>query len=257
MTDEELRAMLDAVGPEDGPEDGELDPRWEALAMGELEDEERGRLAQLAAASPTAADLLDLYEPLDEEALARATERVLALRPAEPAPVVFGKGAWSNPEAEAAPPGMLAQILAVLRRPVLVAPILALAGLLLVVGPLTRSQGLPDYDASWRSGDRLQRSDETLAGPGRTFSPGSRVEVVLTPLGDVDGPVTVQTTLMVAGEALSFSPTVEVTEDGLVRVLGTLPTAGLVEGEGVLQVRLSSADAERMVSLPLVLTAQP
>ena len=57
MKDKDLQALLDSIGPDDGPEADDLDPRWEALAMGTLGPEDEARLLALGGTSRSGGDL--------------------------------------------------------------------------------------------------------------------------------------------------------------------------------------------------------
>ncbi|HVK69659.1 MAG TPA: hypothetical protein VM694_34615, partial [Polyangium sp.] len=86
MKDDDL---LDALGRAARKNDLLADPRLDALARGELSDEEIKKLAEGSAA---ARDAVEAFRPLDEQARARLTEQALAgigaQSPAAPAEVV-------------------------------------------------------------------------------------------------------------------------------------------------------------------------
>jgi hypothetical protein len=254
--DDDLKALLDAIGPDDGPDEA-LDEAWEALALGELDEDGIATLRARAATSPRDSDLLDLHEPLEADVVASVTDRILASRPAEPAPVQFREGAWEVPT-EAVPAGatetttVFATILAWFRQPMLVGPALALAVALLMVLPRAGDIA-PTYEVELRSGDHSSRDADDLA-PNRAHAPGSRVELVLMP-SQAERVQQVSAVLTQAGVVMKLDLETEVAEDGAIRVQSTVPNA-MPAGDATLDLRLETEAGVRTVTVPLEVTAR-
>ena len=67
MNDEELLQALARLSREETSEErSRLDQRWDCLSAGDLSEEERAELQELAASSPEHAQALDAFSPLDE-----------------------------------------------------------------------------------------------------------------------------------------------------------------------------------------------
>lgn len=217
MTDEELKRLLDTVGPEDAAEAGDVDARWEALAAGELPPEEARGLTAVASTSQRGQELLDTLTPLDADFQRRTAERLMALRPAAPAPVVLA--AAPRP---ASGEGLVARLLAWLRRPVVLLPVLAVAmALVMVRAP---AEPLPAYGVEVRMGDQATRGTPVVAGRP-TLSTGSRLDVVVRPQAAVDGPVSAAVFQRSGGVATALPLQIDVDPRGSVRVQGVVGEA--------------------------------
>jgi hypothetical protein len=217
VTDEELKRLLDSVGPDDAPEAADVDARFEALALGELSADEVRRLTAVAATSQRGQELVDALMPLDADFHRRTADRLMALRPAAPAPVVIA--AAPKP---AASEGVVARLVAWLRRPVVLLPVLMVAVALFVVrAPV---EPLPEYGVELRMGDKATRGTPVVAGRP-TLSTGSRLDVVVRPHAAVDGPVSAAVFQRAGGVATALAVQVDVDPRGSVRVQGVVGEA--------------------------------
>jgi hypothetical protein len=248
MNDEELRRLLDGIGPE-GDELDELDEALEALARGELSPAEANRLrARVSADRP---DLLDLFEPLEEDYIARTAARVVAMRPADPAPVVWSEadrlaqveetqaipakvswwkrwvGGWSLPQVFV---------------PVLVAAVAAVV----VLPPLSGPAPLPPYSVEILSGDRMQRSDLEGYTELPAVSHGSLLRFAVKPEQAVAGRVQVAVYAVEGERWAPVQPDVEHDPDsGAVLIIGEVGEVfDATLGAHELAVVLGSAGAE-------------
>jgi hypothetical protein len=198
MTEEELAILLDAIGP-DGGTDEPQEGVWERLALGDLDEAEANQLRVRASSSATERDMLDLFEPLDDDYAARTTQRLMSLRPDAPAPVVWSEAdkrasiPTSAPVPAAAPrASLLERLVAAFRQPVWVGTMVTAAAVMLVFGGnLGGPEPLPSYDLVMMSGDKLVRSEDAAnVSQGVVFSEGSLMRVTLTPavsvIHDVD-----------------------------------------------------------------------
>jgi hypothetical protein len=240
MTEEELRRLLDGIGPE--ADELHESEELEALATGALSAEAANRLrARLSGDRP---DLLDLYEPLDEDVAARTAARVLAMRSAAPAPV-----RWSEADQRASvpePTPAAVKGVAPARRVgwlVWLLPVWAAAITMLVVGPSAPAP-LPEYRVELASGDRAQRSDEAVSTELPSVSAGSLLRFVVTP---VEAPVgSVRAAVYAAEGWAAVAAEVEVDpESGAVLVIGEVGEAfDAALGEHELVVVIASEGAE-------------
>lgn len=219
-----LDELLDSIGPDDGPDVTDLDPRWEALTRGELDEAEVRRLQALAASSRRAGDVAAAFEPLDDDFVARTTERLLAMRPDDPAPVVL-----AAPAPTPTLPSLLARIRAALGGGSawrvglggLMVPVLVAALALVAVVP-PAADALPAYRAELHMGDRAERGADDAPAAIPAVSAGSKVDVVARPAAPVDGPVSVGVFRLVDGRAEELALDVTVATGGVVRVRGVV-----------------------------------
>jgi hypothetical protein len=214
-----------------------VDPRWEALARGELGDREREELL-----AEEGDELLPLFEPLGDDFANQAADRILARRQEERVPggaevvrPAFGRARWLT----------------------VLAPALALAAAaLLYVATLDPASSLPEYTVEGEGGDRALRGTPADSGPVR-LSAGSRVEIVGRPqeraAGPVDAAVVVRTT---EGEE-PWTGRLDVSESGAVRLTGiigqdlALPT-GPAEVVITLRLRQNGDDGAQVLSVPIL-----
>lgn len=213
MSDDLLRALARVARERREAEARE--PKWEGLTEGTLSEEERRELERLAGESPEAKAAHEAFRPLD----AAAKERIVARLEQEGA----GKKVVS---------------LAARRRLArVVVPALAAlaAGVLLFVLPRSGAAPVPDYALSF-SGEQAVRADVPEAEVPRV-GPGSRFTVLLRPQRAVEGKVEARAFLVRPGEARAWSPRLEVSEEGAVRIQGEgAALASVSPGEWTLAV---------------------
>lgn len=251
MSRDELSALLDEIGPDEGP--APVDDAWLALTMGELDDDAAAGLRASAATSQRDSDLLDLYDPLESDVATRIAQRVVKMRPETPAPVEFATQPWEVPEAPVAPaaaePSLWSRLRAWWGMPLLL-PMLAVASLMLMVQPEPQLA----YSGEILSGDRADRNDAIPAGS--VHARGSMVEVKLTPDGERAGVTSIAGVLRVGGAQTVVSPGFEVGADGSVLVRMSVPEDAAVGG-GTLSLTLSGAQGAGQVDVPIVISAAP
>ncbi|HSP78024.1 MAG TPA: hypothetical protein VLQ93_05820, partial [Myxococcaceae bacterium] len=182
-----------------------LDPRWESLAEGELSDAEREELERLAREEPAAAEAYEAFRPLEAE----IRERIVARVEQELASATAG-----SPSAQVVP-------LVRPRRTRVLLPMLsalAAAVALFVVASPGDVPPVPAYALSL-SGEQTVRSE--VPGPEvARLGPGSRLELILRPEREVEGAVEVRAFLLRPGEARRWTPPMEHSPEGAVRIHG-------------------------------------
>jgi hypothetical protein len=207
MSDDELLKELARVAREQ-KQDGKLDERWDGLSAGTLSDEERAELERLAAQSPEGKEAHEAFRPLD----AAARERISARLEQELAP--------ARPQAPAE--RREAKVLPFRRRGWQVASGAAVAAAAAVAAfvllPAQKGPPLPGYSLSL-AGIQELRSDGAEAEVAR-LEPGSQLVLVLRPEQAVGGRVEVRAFLFRDGEGRAWTPPMEVSEDGAVRIRG-------------------------------------
>ncbi|WP_164018023.1 hypothetical protein [Pyxidicoccus trucidator] len=183
------------------------DERWESLTEGTLSEDERRELERLAAEDPSAAEAYEALRPLDaaaREGIATRLERELAAEPAREA----------APPARSAPPAPRSRWR---RLAPAVAALAAAAAVLLLALP-REAPPLPGYTLSVSS-EQAVRAGATEPEVPR-LGPGSRLDVLLRPEQAVEGPVEVRAFLLRSGEARAWSPLLERSPEGAVRIRG-------------------------------------
>ncbi|MCY1023557.1 hypothetical protein [Pyxidicoccus sp. MSG2] len=213
------------------------DERWESLTEGTLSEDERRELERLAAEDPSAAEAYEAFRPLDaaaREHIAARLERELAEVPAlealPPAPE-------APPSVREAPPTRLAPPARGHRwrrlAPVLGA-VAAAAAVLLLALP-REAPPLPGYTLSVSSEQAVRAGAPEPEVP--RLGPGSRLDVLLRPEQAVDGPVEVRAFLLRPGEARAWTPPLERSPDGAVRIQGPVDALlSLAPGEWTLAI---------------------
>lgn len=180
------------------------DERWESLTQGTLSEDERRALEELARQEPSAAEAHEAYRPLDAAARERIAARLEQQLAAEPAP-------------EKPPAAVL-----VPRRPwrrlvPALAALAAAAAVLLLVLP-RQAPPLPGYALSLSSEQAVRAGTPEPEVP--RLGPGSQLDVLLRPETAVEGPVDVRAFLIRRGEARSWTPPLERSPEGAVRIRG-------------------------------------
>jgi hypothetical protein len=196
------------------------DAKWEGLAEGTLSEEERRELERLAQGSPEAEAAHEAFRPLD----AAAKERIVARLEQE------GAGA------------KVVSLASRRRLARVVVPTLAAlaAGVLLFVLPGRGGAPVPEYALSF-SGELGTRADGPEAEVPRV-GPGSRFTVLLRPQRAVEGQVEARAFLVRPGEARVWSPRLEVSSEGAVRIQGEgAELASVPPGEWTLAVAVGRA----------------
>ncbi|MBN1205934.1 MAG: hypothetical protein JXB05_13540 [Myxococcaceae bacterium] len=183
------------------------DERWESLTEGTLSEADRRELERLAQQEPAAGEAYEAFRPLEEaarERIAARLERELAAEPAREEP----------PPARVIP-------LASRRRLRVVAPavaaLAAAAAVLFVVFP-RGGPPLPGYGLSFSSEQGVRSGAPEQEVP--RLGPGSLLELVLRPEQAVEGPVEVRAFLLRPGEARAWTPPMERSPEGAVRIRG-------------------------------------
>jgi hypothetical protein len=202
MSDDELLKELARVARERKQAEP-LDERWDGLAAGTLSAEERAELERLAGESPDAKAAHEAFRPLDaaarERIAARVEQELAAAAPPRGAKVLpFRRRAWQVATGAA------------------VAAAAAVAVFVLV--PSNQGPPVPGYSLSL-AGIQELRSEGTEAEVAR-LEPGSQLVLLLRPEETVGGPVEVRAFLFQGGEGRAWSPPMERSEDGAVRIRG-------------------------------------
>lgn len=231
MNPNELKDLLDSIGPEDATEASGADHRWESLTRGELDDADARRLAALAGAGGTHQVCGDLFEPLDEDFHNRTVDRlarmlstpVAKVQPALvlAAPVVATPAATPAPIVSPRPAEpWWAGLVRWLRSGWVMTPVLVMALALLFLRS-TGGEPLPSYEIEVRGGDVQTRGVEQAPAALR-LSPGSRVDLLLRPDRDVRGTVRAAVWRRDGASWVEAGLAVEVSPAGAVRATGTV-----------------------------------
>lgn len=230
----ELKDLLDSIGPEDGTEASGIDPRWEDLTRGELDDVDVRRLGALAGAGGAYQVMGDLFEPLDEDFHHRTVDRLAGMLPSI-SNTTTARAIPAAAEVRPAPPPPVivsprpaepwwAGIVRWLRSGWVMTPVWV-AALALLFLRMSSQDPLPGYQIEVRGGDHQLRGAED-APPALHLSPGSRVDMVLHPDRDVAGAVRAAAFRRSGAEWVEAGLTIEVSPQGAVRATG-------VVGEGI------------------------
>jgi hypothetical protein len=148
-------------------QEAEVDPRWDALARGELSAEELAELERQAEADPEIALRLELFRPLSNEARDRIANSVEPK--AAVVPIESRRPLWQKAALVMAPLAAAAAIALMLLRPAPLAP-------------------LPGYTLSASGGESELRSPAPRPGPV-VLAPDASLTLVLRPATSVEGPV--------------------------------------------------------------------
>lgn len=219
--DEALLADLSALAA--GTYDDGLDPRWDDLALGDLSAEDEATLRALAAEDPTAADALEAFAPFDDSERADFAAVAMAALDAG-GDVADAKPTASAEPAPTTPADNVVQF--PLRRAVVwVGAGVALAAAALVFVWRPAPEALPAYGVTVRGGLAVTMA-ETPEGPPK-LGPDERLTLVLTPAVPLQAEVEVRAFVEVDGEPRPWSPPIERSAEGAVRIDGTAASLGL------------------------------
>jgi hypothetical protein len=247
--------LLDELARVARDEDPLRDPRWDALAKGELTEEQEAELRAEAEGSAIKQRALEAFQPLDERARDRFADQIMASlgeapRGEPPPSPVKGSAEVSRSASPSSPREVardapmddapLASPLASnivpfrSRRRALTAllagaPLVAAAAALFFLFRQVQSPGVPSYELMVAGGERVERSTPDAApSETRRLGPGSSLTLTLRPATSVEGAVAVRGALVpvsAAGTldrgARAWSPPVTITPDGVARVTGT------------------------------------
>lgn len=213
MTEDDVLARVGRLAREEQSDDA----RFERVARGEADAAELEELEQKAAADPVLATRLDGSRPLEEKAVDRITERVLAAR--------AGKGARREQAGEGATVVSL-HARWVKRLVTGVGPLALAAAMILyvVAGPRLgpSSPELPDYSVTATSEQAMRGAGEASARLRVGKARDARFEIVLRP-------ATAPATKVVAyafamgepgSDANPLDAKTEVSDEGAVRITG-------------------------------------
>lgn len=234
MSDDDrlLAALRDAAKAEQ--EDALADARWDALARGELAEDEIAQLTALAREEPALEGAPEMFAPLGAEVEARfllAIQHELSREPAEAeakaSNVVSLEARRRTRRAWMAGSAALA--------------LAAGAALWVATRPDRGGARLPEYTLLVTGGERDVRADEPQAV---TLAPGARVTMTLRPAEPEGGPLEARAFLAQGAAEIALEASVEVSPEGAVRMVGRAPSgASLAAGEAEIVVAIGRAGA--------------
>ncbi|AUX45863.1 uncharacterized protein SOCE26_073590 [Sorangium cellulosum] len=261
---EDAEAWLAALARTAREEDVAADPRWDEVAAGKLSADQQ---AALRARSTAAQEAFHAFEPLSDaerdEIEARVVAALGAVAPAEQAaPAETAAPAQKVAPAEELAPASSPRAKVVVvpwwRRPAFA---LAAAGSLaavlaaLVVLRPARAPALPAYALALASGEGEERGAAPAPGAAPRLGPGSRVELILRPERPVQGPIAVRGALVQGGRARAWTPPVEISPDGAVRIAGTREAVFPGVPDGAWDIVLAVGRAEALPADPAAAAA--
>ncbi len=209
MTDDELLGEVAAAAKAERDRRGDASANptadsLEKLARGQMTPAEIAALEARAEADAEAALAVELYRPLGaaaEERMAAAVlrENVVRLKPKPRRNILY----------LAAP------------------PLAAAAALALFVGRVGRSEDVPDYALSFTTAAHTERGvpdGTTPLGSGPRLAtelhPSSLLDIAVRPADAVNGAVEMRGALVRDGVARAWTPPVQISKDGAVRIVG-------------------------------------
>lgn len=197
--------MSDRSEGRDPAGDGLDDPRWDALARGDISAEDRAALEALAAEDPLAREALALFAPLGREAEARYAERIEA-------EIGAAKRAASKRRAR------------VIRLALpLAAALAAAASLALFLRGSPVDPSLPAYALAITGGAADQRGDDPRSPRAPlALSEGSRFTITLRPETPASGPLAARAFLVRDALVSPLDVSVSTSPDGALRLVGQL-----------------------------------
>ncbi|MCP3137817.1 hypothetical protein [Pyxidicoccus xibeiensis] len=197
------------------------DGRWESLTEGTLSEDERRELERLAQEEPSAAEAYEAFRPLDataREHIAARLERELAEQTAGGTPLLSREPLAPAREAQSpARQAPRAPRRGLRRLAPAVAAMAAAAALLFVLLP-RETPPLPGYSLSVSSEQAVRAGAPAQDVP--RLGPGSRLDVLLRPEETVEGAVEVRAFLLRPGEVRAWTPPLERSAEGAVRIRG-------------------------------------
>lgn len=197
MTDDEILAAAAGAARED---DVLADPRWPSFAEGSLGEEDRADLVELAQRTEDGRRALDVYRPITAAEQASFVDQILAPAPAR---------------AQSIRPRKVRARIAVAFSVVA----LAAATTLLLVVPGRGLSPVPDYSIAL-VGEQTQRGP-AVAAPVPFFGPGAEVELIARPATRTTGAVAARGFITREGRVEAWSPPIEVSPEGSVRIAGS------------------------------------
>lgn len=204
--------------------EGQPASAWDALAADALSEEEKAALL----ADDSEGELASLFAPLGDEFVDQIVGEVLSEAQTE---------TTAPPRTQAEPvstDGAPADVPAPAnsnRWWLIVAPIVAVAALLLLFFALPGTPPLPEYSFDVQGGDQMVRGgDEPDAQMVLTLAHGSKVTISGRPPEALDGEVTGTVLVRADGVLTATDAAVEVAEGGAVRWVGTAGQAPLLNG---------------------------
>ncbi|EYF00260.1 hypothetical protein [Chondromyces apiculatus] len=268
MKDDDLLRALGRAARED---DLLADPRWDALAAGELSEREVEALKALSRGDPEALGAFEAFEPVAAEVREAAAARARAMLQERPVGSVGSVGAEDAGGARGARGTRGARGAEVVRLPgrrKLLASVLAgaaamaAAAVVWVMAGSGARDGLPVYALAVLGGEQTERhgGPPEAEGPPR-IGPGSRLEIVLRPVTPAQVPVAVRGFLVSGGDVAAgggrpWEPPVEISAEGSVRIAGSREALfpGVAPGEITLVLAVGRpealpADAARAVAM--------
>jgi len=202
------------------------DARWEKLSRGELSPAEDAELRAQAAKDPEAALLYEAYRPLSTA----VKEAIVARIVSPPATKVVPLRPWRRVAVIALPLAAAAAFLVWTNRP-RSEPIASL------------DTGVPTYALEAAGGDRTQRSAHEPATGPIVLQRDSTLDLVLRPSTPSSTPVTVRAFLVQGNDAHAWTPPMQRSADGAVRVVGAAAALGVGAGTWDVVFALGSAGA--------------
>lgn len=193
------------------------------VARQQRDDEREGQLA------------LQLNEPLGEDFRAQMAQRLLSLP------------TTAEATDEAPADGPMAQVVPLRRARWVIAPVLAVAAVMILLIFLRPPSPLP-YQLEVTGGDRVVRSAGPAAADIRELRPESVLEIVLRPSGAIDGPVALHAFVRKDAVVERWPVRSEISSTGAVRVRGRV--SELLPGRiGDLELMLVVTAADQSISV--------
>jgi len=237
-------------------DDVSKDLRWEALSASALGSEDEAALRGLAERSEQARAAYEAFRPLGADELDAMTSAVLS-RTAGLAEkggdegVLGGEALRAQPKEpsggdEASRRG--AAVLRFRRRAPVVGGaigVLAMAAAVAFFFQSSTHPAMPSYEIVIGHGDLVERSANGAAASIPRFAPGSLCEIVLRPASPIEGKIAVRAALLRDGQMHPWSPPIEISPQGAIRIAGPVEQVfpQVSEGEWELWVAVGSPEA--------------
>jgi hypothetical protein len=229
--------LLTELAKQRREDDSSADPRWERLARGELSPAEDAELRAQAERDPEVALLYEAYRPLSADVKAKIVAHITS--PATSQVTTEAKQSKGN----------VVSLRTWRRVAVIALPLAAAAAFLVWTNrpqpDVTASLDAryPTYALEASGGDRAQRSThDTPAGP-ITLQRGSTLDLVLRPSTPSGAPVTVRAFLVQGADARAWTPPMQRSPDGAVRIAGSVGDLGIAAGTWDVVLAVGGADA--------------
>lgn len=203
MNDEEILKKLSELARDE--ERAHTGSPWTLLTTGELSDAKRAELEAEAEATPEGRRALDAHRPLDEDARARIAARLAQRVPA-------ARASTTAQVRRLTPNRILAWA----------APLALAAGLVFWLGQTrARFDALPEYAMVVQGSDRAMRGPAEPSGTLAAGDADGRFEIVARPATRIDGALEAKAFTWRDGALSPLKASVEVSDEGAVRVVGT------------------------------------